>query len=204
RRAALLEQLAAQRPRLATWAANCPENYRAPHLIVEAEAGRVEGRVAEAIRLYEAALAAARDVGAALHEAIAAERAARFCGDQDAVTAADAHLRQARDAYRRYGALGKARQLEQAFPQLKVAAAASEAPHGDIDLLAVMKASQAVSGEIVLAKLIESLLTIVVQYAGAERGLLVLPRRDGYRIAAEATTDGDAIAVALRDAAPTA
>jgi signal transduction histidine kinase/CheY-like chemotaxis protein len=67
-----------------------------------------------------------------------------------------------------------------------------------------MKASQAVSGEIVLAKLIESLLTIVVQYAGAERGLLVLPRRDGYRIAAEATTDGDAIAVELRDAAPTA
>ena len=50
-----------------------------------------------------------------------------------------------------------------------------------------MKASQAVSGEIVLEKLIKTLMMIAVEHAGAERGLLILPHGKKLRIAAEAT-----------------
>jgi hypothetical protein len=68
-----------------------------------------------------------------------------------------------------------------------------------LDVGTVLKAAEAVSGEIVLGKLIETLLRIAVEHAGAERGLLILfPGGDEPRVAAEATTDGGQVEVALR------
>ena len=56
------------------------------------------------------------------------------------------------------------------------------------------------SGEIVLEKLIDTLMRIAIEHAGAERGLLILPRGVEQRIEAEATTSGDTIIVRLREA----
>ena len=55
----------------------------------------------------------------------------------------------------------------------------------------MIKVSEAVSGEIVLEKLIDTLMRTAIEHAGAERGLLILPRGDDYRIEAEATTSSD-------------
>ena len=63
-----------------------------------------------------------------------------------------------------------------------------------------MKVSQAVSGEIVLEKLIETLMRIAIEHAGAERGLLILPHGEKNRIAAEARTGRDGVEVQLQDA----
>jgi transcriptional regulator with GAF, ATPase, and Fis domain len=72
-------------------------------------------------------------------------------------------------------------------------------PLEHLDLASVIKVSQAVSGEIVLEKLINTLMRTAIKQAGAERGLLILPRKGDQRIAAEATTGGDAAQVELRD-----
>jgi PAS domain S-box-containing protein len=64
----------------------------------------------------------------------------------------------------------------------------------------VIKVSQAVSGEIVLEKLIDTLMRTAIEHAGAERGLLILPRGVEQRIAAEATTSGDSVIVRLPEA----
>jgi signal transduction histidine kinase len=64
----------------------------------------------------------------------------------------------------------------------------------------VVKASQALSGEIELDKLIEMLMTIAVEHAGAERGLLILFRSDAPRTEAEATIRSGKVEVALRQA----
>jgi len=64
-----------------------------------------------------------------------------------------------------------------------------------LDLATVIKVSQAVSGERVLEKLIDSLMHAAVEHAGAERGLLILPRGDQFLIAAEATTAGSNVVV---------
>jgi PAS domain S-box-containing protein len=69
-----------------------------------------------------------------------------------------------------------------------------------LDLATVIKVSEAVSGEIVLEKLIDALMRAAIEHAGAERGLLILPRGDDYRIEAEATTSGDTVNVVLRQA----
>jgi len=74
------------------------------------------------------------------------------------------------------------------------------APVEQLDLATVIKVSQAVSGEIVLEKLIDTLMRTAIEHAGAERGLLILPRGDELQIEAEATTNGDTVIVRLREA----
>src|SRR5262249_52376132 len=54
-------------------------------------------------------------------------------------------------------------------------------------------ASQAVSSEIELSKLIERLMTIALVNAGADRGLLILPQTDGYLVQAMAEVSGGEI-----------
>ena len=95
------------------------------------------------------------------------------------------------------------RQLDQRYPHLheERAPASSTATIGtpveQLDLGTVIKASHAVSGEIVLEKLIETLLVIAVEHAGAERGLLILPHGEEHRIEAEARTGRDKAEVHL-------
>jgi hypothetical protein len=71
-------------------------------------------------------------------------------------------------------------------------------PVEQLDLGTVIKASQAVSGEIVLENLIKTLMAIAVEHGGAERGLLILPRGEEHRIEAEARTGHDSVEVSLR------
>jgi PAS domain S-box-containing protein len=104
----------------------------------------------------------------------------------------------------RWGAFGKVWQLEHLHPHLRDApvpaspTATIGAPVEQLDVGTVVKASQAVSGEIVLDKLIETLLRIAVEHAGADRGLLILFQGDKPQIAAEATTGRGQVEVTLR------
>jgi PAS domain S-box-containing protein len=139
------------------------------------------------------------------NEALANELAARFytaCGFEQI---AHLYLRNARDCYLRWGADGKVRQLDAMYPRLRMDEPAP-APTSTIaasveqlDLATVIKVSQAISGEIVLEKLLEMLMRTALEQAGAERGLLIVLRGAEQRIAAEATTDGDFVTVHLRD-----
>ena len=69
-----------------------------------------------------------------------------------------------------------------------------------MDVGTVVKASQAVSGEIELGKLIEMLLRIAVEHAGAERGLLILFRSNKLWLEAEATTGSGGVELTVRKA----
>ncbi|HZE68296.1 MAG TPA: ATP-binding protein, partial [Pyrinomonadaceae bacterium] len=117
---------------------------------------------------------------------------------------AHAYLQDARYCYLRWGAEGKVRQLERSHPQLRddlvtpSATATMGAPVRQLDVETVVKASQALSSEIVLSKLIEKLMRIAVEHAGAERGLLILLRGDKPQIKAEAITGQDGVEVNAR------
>jgi PAS domain S-box-containing protein len=97
--------------------------------------------------------------------------------------------------------------LEQLHPHLRDAPVPASpittvgAPIERLDVGTVLKAAQAVSGEIVLGELIKKLLRIAIEHAGAERGLLILFPGDEPRIAAEATTGSGQVEVMLRQTA---
>src|SRR4029077_14043855 len=137
------------------------------------------------------------------------EIAARFYAARGFDKIADAYLREARYCYLRWGADGKVNQLDHLYPHLKEErstpgpASTIMAPVELLDLSTVIKVSQAVSGEMVLEKLIDRLMRAAIEHAGAERSLLILPRGDELQIEAEATTSGSAVIVQLQDAAAT-
>src|SRR5262249_15878174 len=96
----------------------------------------------------------------------------------------------------------KVQQLDQLYPQIR-AEELSESPSTIVapvellDLNTVIRVSQAVSSEMVLEKLIETLMRTAIEHAGAGRGLLILPQGDELRMEAEASTEGDAVTVRL-------
>jgi predicted ATPase/GAF domain-containing protein len=200
------EALAAHQKQHEIWAQHCPENFENRAALVGAEIARIEGRVLEAERLYEQAIRSAHSNGFVNNEAIAYEVAARFYAARGFQKFADAYLLEARYCYQRWGADGKVAQLDYLYPHLKkewlISTPTSTilAPTELLDLATVIKVSQAVSGEMVLEKLIDSLMRTAIEHAGAERGLLILPRGDELRIAAEATTSGDTVIVGPREA----
>ena len=65
-------------------------------------------------------------------------------------------------------------------------------------LASVIKASQGLSGEIELPRLIDRLMTIAIENAGADRGLLILLAGDEYLVRAEARANGNQIEVTMR------
>jgi PAS domain S-box-containing protein len=182
----------------------CPENFEDRAALVGAEIARIEGRELDAERLYEQAIRSARANGFIHNEALANELASRFYAARGFEKIARLYLQDARYGYLRWGADGKVRQFEQLHPHLREApvpaspTATIGAPVEQLDVGTVLKAAQAVSGEIVLDRLIERLMRIAVEHAGAERGLLVLFSGDEPRIAAEATTDRGLVDVTLR------
>jgi hypothetical protein len=206
-----LEALTAHHKHLAVWAENCPAIFANRSALVGAEISRLEDREMDAMRLYEEAIRLARAHGFMQNEGLAHERAVRFCLARGFQTIAGTYLRNARDRYLSWGADGKAGQLEEVCPKLR----SVEPAHGPtitiatpverLDLATVIKVSQAISGEMVLEKVIETLIRTAITQAGAERALLILSHAAGERIAAEATTSSDTVLwnVATRPSAST-
>jgi PAS domain S-box-containing protein len=200
-RAFHLETLAALHSQLQRWAENCPENFECRAALVGAEIARIEGRDLEAQRQYELAIRSSRAHRFAHVEALAYELAAHFYAANGFEEIARFYQKKARNGYVRWGAAGKARQLEDANPQImeeeSVPGATSTifTPVGRLEVATVMRVSQAVSAEIVLERLLDTLMRTAIEQAGAERGLLILSTGAGQRVAAEATASGDSVVV---------
>ncbi len=208
-RPALRAVVAAAAEQLQVWAQHCPENFANRHHLVLAELARIDQRQLEAIDFYDAAIRAAHDDGFVQNEALANERAALFFFARGSEKIAHTYLREARYAYLRWGAQGKVQQLDQRYPALhsrrsdganrNTAQVSTRAEH--LDLLSVIKASQAVSADIVLDHLIEALLRIVLEHAGADRGLLLLPQDGQMQLAAIAQAEDEKIHVQVHPTA---
>jgi PAS domain S-box-containing protein len=200
------EALTAHEKQLQIWAENCPENFENRAALVGAEIARIEGRPLDAEQLYEQAIRSAHASGFVHNEALANELAARFYAARGFEKIAHAYLRDARYCYLRWGADGKVRQLDELYPQLRE----DKPPAGPtstigtavehLDLATVIKVLQAVSGDMVLDKLVDTLMRTAIEHAGAERGLLILLRGDDQRIEAEATINGDKVIVRRSEA----
>lgn len=190
--------------RIVVWAQNCPENFANREALVRAEMARLEGRDVEAQRLYEQAIRLARKHGFLQNEALANELAGQFYAARDLATSAEAHLRYARDCYERWGALIKVRQLDVRYPQLRgrtspaALAATIDKPVAQLDVEVVDKASQTLSSEMVLPSLLEKLMRLAVEHAGAERGLLILLHGDAPYIDAQARIGHGSVEVTVR------
>ena len=185
------------------WAKHAPENYLHKLRLMEAELAWCVGDTDRATTAFRAAIELASDHEYLNDEALACERAGMFFAERGTPEAARRYLMRAHQAYKEWGAARKETHLEEMYPDWVSVArrrvrAEPDAGSGDtrstttlsdgstLDLVTLMKASTAISGEIVLADLLKTLMGIVVENAGAQRGLLLLKENDVLLIQAEA------------------
>src|SRR5262249_44708208 len=210
------EKLTSNREQLKKWVDNCPENFQYAYLLVGAEMARCADEHQEAADLYDQAIEVAHTNGFIQHEALANELAAKFYQARGKPKIARGYMADAHDCYVRWGATAKAQDLAEAYPALLPKTVVSPAPtaalttdlrvatsltttgHGRgemLDMMTVIKAAQAISGEIVLDTLLTRLMQIVLENAGAQKGLLILKRDAQLMIEAMITVDPDHVEV---------
>jgi predicted ATPase/class 3 adenylate cyclase len=202
-----LEIAAAHVAQFETWAGNCPANFEHKLLLIKAELARVKGDSLEAVILYNSSIESAQRYGYVQEEALANELAGRFLLKNEVPQYARPHLREAHAGYLRWGARRKARMLEEEFTELLAVGreksfedftrtssmTTSESTTQELDMVSVVKASQALSGEIVFDQLLRRMMEIVLENAGAQKAVLVLEKEENWYVEAVGEVEKDSI-----------
>ena len=205
-----LKKVWSNQRQLKKWAKHARENFLHKWHLVEAERCKILGKNLKAMRHYDKAVMMAREHGYTHEEALSNELAAKFYLSGGYEKIAMAYMKEAYYLYAVWGANAKLDQLKESYSGILYSA-----PHPDgtnredelsisglsgaqaekLDLATVQKASQAISGEIHLSKLLEKLLKIVIVNAGAQNGFLLLNEEDGLFVEGEASAGKDEVTV---------
>ncbi|MEG4304665.1 AAA family ATPase [Microcoleus sp. D3_18a_C4] len=206
-----LKKVASLQKKMKQWAFHCPQNYQHKYDLVEAEKARVLGQYEKAALYYEQAVKGASENEYIHEEALANERAAEFYLARGRNKVAQSYLIDAYYGYIHWGATAKVKHLESEYPMSLPPASAAKSSsdrtitstnystsssHSSLlDLTTVVKASQALASEIVLDNLLEKLMKMAIENAGAQKGFLLMPKEGKLWIQAAASVESSDVAV---------
>lgn len=216
----ILHRVQANQEKMQKWAHHAPMNFLHKFYLVEAERHRVLGEKIEAIEMYDQAIALAKENEYINEEALAHELAAKFYLSWGKQSIAQTYMTNAYYAYGHWGAVAKVKDLESKYPQLIVRASNTEklaTKHLEIlqtsstttggshllDLMTVMKASQVLSGEMVLSRLLEKLMKNVIENAGAQQGYFIAKHENQWMLEAAGMVEGKDVSVVLNSQSET-
>ena len=216
-----LQQVSDHQKKMEHWATHCPGNYLHKYELVEAEKARVLAKNSQAGEFYDRAIQSARQAGYLQEEALANELAAEFYFAQGREKLTRMYLSDAYYGYGRWGAKAKVEDLKTRYPDFLAEIIAQETCLVDVtmtrttsftftrggslelalDIATVIKASQAISGEIVLEKLLDKLMHILMESGGAQTGMMFLHSRtetdnseNGWLLAAQVSIEPQKVA----------
>ncbi len=199
---ATMHTIAANLEKMRQWAHHSPANHQHKLHLVEAERARIESRHGDAREHYDQAITLARANHYLNEAALANELAGVYYLARGQHRIAHIYLHDAHYLYLQWGALPKTRQLEEHYGHIINQHSTTSGNHlhttvrlrttqennaENLDLTSVIKASQTISGEILLPNLLSNIMNIVIENAGAERGLLLLDHDGTFFVEAEAT-----------------
>ncbi|MEG4605460.1 AAA family ATPase [Microcoleus sp. F6_B6] len=195
--------------KLKDWADYGPMNYLHKYHLVEAQKYQLLNSKTEAIEFYDLAIQGARENGYIQEEGLANELAAKFYWAWGKEKVAASYMQEAYYCYARWGALAKAENLEQRYPQLlgpilnqpkirfnpletlatishssQTSSNSSTSISEALDFASIVQAAQALSSKIQLDELFGSLNQIILKTSGAETCALLLPYQDEWQIRA--------------------
>ncbi|MEG4172914.1 MULTISPECIES: GAF domain-containing protein [unclassified Microcoleus] len=209
-----LKQVEENQQKMKYWAQHCPMNYQHKYDLVEAEKARVLGQAFSAMEYYDRAIDGAKENGYVQDEALANELAGEFYLALGRQKVARTYLIDAYYAYIRWGAKAKVKDLEERYSELltpilarknsltsgrdetivetrTTVTSTSSGAANELDLSTIIKASQALSGEVHLDKLLSNLMQVLLENAGAEKFYFLLPNPAGkWKIEAQCTGEG--------------
>ncbi|WP_017748382.1 ATP-binding sensor histidine kinase [Scytonema hofmannii] len=208
----ILDKVQINQEKLQKWAHHAPMNYLHKFYLVEAERHRVLNQKSEAIEMYDRATSLAKENEYLNEEALAQELAAKFYLEWGKQRIAQDSFINAYYCYARWSAKAKVYDLEKRYPDLlkpilqqekilltpgdtvttsggttSLTSISSTSVSEIIDLTSVIKASQTLSSEIELDKLLDKLMQVVMENAGAKKCVLILPHGNKLVIEAIAT-----------------
>ncbi|CAB1059082.1 Serine/Threonine protein kinase and Signal Transduction Histidine Kinase (STHK) with GAF sensor (EC [Olavius sp. associated proteobacterium Delta 1] len=211
-----LKRIGSNQKKMKKWAHHAPMNHLHKFYLVEAELHRILGQNDEAGDFYDQAIKLAKKNEFTNEEALANELAGRFYLERGKAVIARAYLQEALHCYKKWGALAKIKDLNERYIQLlshrsnasttdgksvtSNIASSTTNQHEHLDLATVMKASQAISGEVVMAELMKQLMAYIIENAGAQKGFLVL-NIDG-RLQIEASIIADPLSIEVLQSTP--
>ncbi|MGE7990768.1 trifunctional serine/threonine-protein kinase/ATP-binding protein/sensor histidine kinase [Pseudomonas sp. NPDC089554] len=195
-----LARLGELRQRFSQWAQFNPVTFRNKVLLIEGLVARLQGDGLSAIRCFDQSQIAAAAAGFIHEQAIAHEQLAEVCIPSGLISGANLHLRIARDCFHIWGAAGKVRQLETLHPFLRtqpIQETFRATTQVNLDLEAGIEAARALSEEVLLEGLIETLMGQLTQHAGADHGALLIVSGAEFQMAALADIDDKGLRVSM-------
>ncbi len=187
------------------WAQYAPMNHLHKYFLVEAELNRIAGKAKNAIFFYDEAIKLARQNEYIHEQAIANELAAKFYLARGEKEKAIAYLQNARFGFLDWGAISKVKAMDETYGQIldnfqieqqvdknlpsKNLSKTTYKSLEKLDFISIMKASQSISSEIVFERLLDQLMKIIMENAGAQRGVLILKSGENFFIEAELTLE---------------
>ncbi|NEQ97072.1 MAG: AAA family ATPase [Cyanothece sp. SIO2G6] len=205
----LIDQVKNNQERMKKWAKYCPETFQHKYDLVEAEKARALGNNWYASELYEKAVQGAKKYDFIHEEALACERMAEFYLALGREEIGKIYLKNSHHCYTRWGAKAKVKKLEEEYPYFFLGATGKSQSSNlittlltagskealNLDLTTILKASQAISGEIKLENLLRNLMKIVIENAGAQQGSLILNTNEHWVVEAQGTVNNDDVTI---------
>lgn len=198
---------AKRKKKIKQWYTLCQENFAVLWYLLLAEEARINAQDSRAIDYYDLALQAAKRNQSLWFESLVNELTAKFWHHKRNQKIASVFMTEASYLYYRWGALRKVTALEKNYPNLiiqqktnvvlekittdRYTTTSVYGNEATLDIHTLLKASQALSGEIVMDKLLEKLMHFLIENAGAQRGVLILKEHDDYVIEAECRIEQD-------------
>jgi len=187
------------------WGKHSVPNHGHKLTLFEAEQAVLRDDKVRAMELFDAAIYQARRSDHPNDEAAFAEITARHYQKWGKPDFADLYLQSAYGAYERWGARRKLRTLVADYPFLRRAANGYQLMEASadststtevsqvLDVESMIKASQAISGEIRVDTLLQRLLAILSESAGAQRVVILLAHKGKLRVEARKTVSEEAV-----------
>ena len=218
----LWERVDANQNAMKVWAEEAPRNYLHKYELVAAECHRVKGEQTEAIEAYERAIALATENEYIQDIALANELCGKFYLDWGKIKVAQTYMIEAYYSYVSWGAIAKVKDLETIYSELlgpilvrpaesinplsnmtsvstsysSTASSSTTNSQNVLDISTVIKASQTLSGKIKLDHLLSTLISLVMENAGAQKCALILLKNN--QLILEAIANFPAMKIAER------
>jgi len=188
----LLSKMNANKATVAKWADHCPENFKHLHALMLAEMASLDANLTPALNLYNEAIHQAKQNRYRKDEAMANERAGRFLLKEKFAVAAEGYFRKSQYLFYQWGAYRKVEEMNSTYgysideldpKELTENKAKADAlKDSELDIKSILKASQAISGELNLEKLLHKTLQIIIENAGAQRGFVLMQKHDKIQL----------------------
>lgn len=213
--AQLLEMFQSLHERMKVWAQHAPTNFQAKEHLLAAEYARMTNQMADAVEFYDLAIDSARENEFLHIEALSLELASKYYLGKGRTKIAKLYMSDAYTAYMHWGAGAKLQQLSDNYSTIlpniseiitttgsrsRISTDQPSTDHGRgemLDMATVIKAAQAISSEMVLDNLLKKLNHIVIESAGAQKGVLLLEQDEELLIESKITVDPDIVELHL-------